>query len=257
MNRPRIMPVMLVENRRAVKTKRFSHPVYIGDPVNTTRIFSEKGVDELIVLEISSRPVSKILDFEFISRIAEEAFMPLAVGGGITTSSDAKKLFDLGIEKVILGWEGSDSLRLVSEIADIYGVQAVAVCVDVSRDKRLSKQCHKNKKYVEHSSASVSVLRQIQDSGGGEVILQSVDFDGMMNGMDYELIEEVSKSISAPIVALGGAGCLEHLVRALDCGANAVASGSTFVFHNSDRAVLLNYPTDIEIQLSFEKLNRT
>ena len=254
MNRPRIIPVMLISERRAVKTVRFAEPRYIGDPVNTAKIFSDKGVDELIVLDISPSPRKGGLDFSYISRIAEEAFMPFSFGGGIVSLKDAEKLFNLGIEKVVLGWNGEDTLNLMTEIACVYGVQAVAICLDVSADKKILKKLNKKGVCVEHRANAAQLISRIQDAGGGEIILQNVDLDGMMNGMDYALIDEVCSSVRLPVVALGGAGSLDDLVKALIHGANAVASGSSFVFHDSGRAVLINYPTDSEIVSSFEKM---
>lgn len=255
MNRPRIMPVLLIDERRAVKTQRFDNPVYIGDPINTTRMFSDKGVDELIVLDITSRKKQTSLDLSFISRLAEEAFMPFSFGGGIKSLNDAKSLFGLGIEKVVLGWEGNESLKLMSEVADIYGAQATSVCLDVAADGKLLKRCLKKGKHVIPRSATLSILKVIQEAGAGEVILQSVDLDGMMTGMDNELIQEMSAFMSIPFVALGGAGSLDDLITALNQGASAVASGSTFSFHNSDRAVLINYPSDPEFEASFKRMN--
>jgi cyclase len=247
MNRPRLIPVLLIDQRRAVKTTRFQDPLYIGDPVNTTRIFSQKGVDELIVLDISTNTHKRPIDLVFISRLAEEAFMPFSYGGGIKTLDDARRLFDVGIEKVILGWGGEKTLTLLNEIAHIYGAQAVSVCVDLSEDSKTLRKCLKTGRHVEHRADAISLIQRIQEWGGGEVIVQNVDLDGTMAGMDHELMEQLHSSFKVPIVALGGARSLEDMAQALRSGANAVAAGSAFVFHNERRAVLINYPSDDEI----------
>jgi cyclase len=254
MNRPRFIPVMLIEQRRAVKTQRFKDPTYIGDPVNTTRIFSEKGVDELIVLDITATPKREPLDVAFISRIAEEAFMPFSYGGGLRTLNDAQRLFEVGIEKVILGWTGEETLKLMNEIAHVFGAQAISVCIDVSSDTKVAKKCKKLGKHIEHRSDAAAVLQRIQNSGSGEIILQNVDFDGMMTGMDIELIKQICESARVPVVALGGAGSINHMAEAVANGASAVASGSMFVFHDMERAVLINYPTDVEIEHCLRKI---
>ena len=253
MIRPRFIPVMLIEQRQAVKTQQFKNPTYIGDPVNTTRIFSEKGVDELIVLDITATQKREPLDVSFISRIAEEAFMPFSYGGGIKTLNDAQRLFEVGIEKVILGWTGEETLELMNEIAHVFGVQAISVCVDVSSATKVVKKYKKAGKHIELRSDAAVVVQRIQNSGSGEIILQNVDFDGMMTGMDIELITQICESARVPVVALGGAGSIDHMAEAVVSGASAVASGSAFVFHDAERAVLINYPTDLELERCFGK----
>ena len=253
MIRPRFIPVMLIEQRQAVKTQQFKNPTYIGDPVNTTRIFSEKGVDELIVLDITATQKREPLDVSFISRIAEEAFMPFSYGGGIKTLNDAQRLFEVGIEKVILGWTGEETLELMNEIAHVFGVQAISVCVDVSSATKVVKKNKKDGKHIELRSDAAVVVQRIQNSGSGEIILQNVDFDGMMTGMDIELITQICESARVPVVALGGAGSIDHMAEAVVSGASAVASGSAFVFHDAERAVLINYPTDLELERCFGK----
>jgi cyclase len=244
MKRPRIIPVLLLDGRRAVKSIQFANPKYVGDPINTTRIFSQKCADELIVLDSTVRENKSSLDFGLISRIAEEAFMPLAYGGGISSLVEADKLFEFGIEKIVVGWKDEKTTKIIDVIANKYGSQAVSVCLDVTEDKRIAKRCRKRSRPVFDHEDIPKTLVSIGEAGAGELILQSVDRDGLMRGMDLSTINFVSTRIKIPLVALGGAGSLSDLADAIHAGASAVAAASCFVFRDENRTVLINYPND-------------
>jgi len=250
---PRIIPLLLLKGPGLVKTTRFKDPVYLGDPCNTVRIFNEKGVDELVVLDIGCREAGGGIQFEVIADLLSEAFMPLAYGGGIDTVEDAERLFKLGIEKVVLRSGAVAQPGLISRIARNFGTQAVVVCMDV-RTTLFGKR-----RLLFHGSPRDGIAcdvadfaRKLEDLGAGELILQAVDRDGTMAGYDLELIRAVAEAVDIPVVACGGAGSLADLRAAVATGgASAAAAGSLFVFQGRRRAVLITYPEVEEISQLF------
>ncbi|KAA0889515.1 AglZ/HisF2 family acetamidino modification protein [Pusillimonas sp. ANT_WB101] len=247
--RPRIIPVLSLSNGGLVKTTKFKNPKYVGDPTNAIRIFNDKEVDELIVVDITASKNGSEPDFEVIRLFAEECFMPLTYGGGIRTLSQATRIFDLGIEKVSLQTAALDDLSLISALARKYGQQSVVLSVDIKRDWRRKPwvYCARTRKLL---TANLSEYIQARiDAGAGEILLNSVDHDGVMDGYDLDLIKSVASSVAVPLIALGGAGSAEHLKNALRVGASAAAAGALFVFKGPHRAVLINYPKEIFFEL--------
>lgn len=243
--RARLIPILLLDrNRRLVKTVRFGERTYIGDPFNVVRIFNEKEVDELCVLDIDATPDGRGPDIAFAEALASECFMPLAYGGGITTPAQCHDLNKAGIEKFVIG-TGIDDRDLMRSIAATFGVQALVACVDV-RDTPQGRTCHVRSGTRSLSVAPVDLARRAADDGAGEILLQSIDRDGLRSGMDLDTIGEVSAGVDVPVIAAGGAGTVEHLNAALGAGASAAASGSTFCFVGRLRAVLISYPTSDE-----------
>lgn len=239
--RKRVIPVLLVDSRkRLVKTVTFGERTYVGDPFNVVRLFNEKEVDEICVLDIDAGADERGPDFEFVEQLAGECFMPLAYGGGISKLAHCETLNRLGVEKFVLGHSALDP-ALVRAISRDFGAQALSACVDV-RGRDSAARCFTRSARLDTGRAPVPFCRELQDLGVGEIILQSVDRDGVRSGMDLEIIREVSRSLTVPVVALGGAGELRHLAEALHAGASAVASGSAFVFIGRLRAVLVTYP---------------
>jgi len=231
---PRLIPVLLVDrHRRVVKTVGFKSRTYVGDPFNIIRLFNEKEVDELCVLDIDATADGRSPDFSFLSALASECFMPLSYGGGISTIDHARALIQLGIEKLVLRTYASDTL--ISEIASEFGSQAVIGCLDY-REVSGVRVVGRHDEYL-----SDAVSRMIA-AGVGELILQSIDRDGARTGMDLPGIADVSRQSSVPVIALGGAGDLTHLEDAIGVGADAAASGSAFCFIGRLRAVLVTYP---------------
>jgi cyclase len=213
------------------------------------RIFNEKEVDELVVLDISKTPRNAAIDFEFIREIASECFMPVAYGGGIRSIQDIGRLFSLGVEKVVLNTAALDHPDLVTTAAAVFGSQSVMVAVDVKKDwfgrYRVFGRCGKQATTWE----PVRYVRQVQAVGAGEILINSIDRDGTMQGYDLTLIRAVCDAVSVPVIACGGAGRIEDFVAAVhEGGASAVAAGSLFVFHGKHRAVLVSYPeySDLE-----------
>jgi cyclase len=247
LNNSRIIPCLLIRENGLVKTKKFKDAVYIGDPINAVRIFSEKEVDELIILDIDATLENREPNYELISEIAGECFMPVAYGGGIKNLNQIRKLIRSGIEKVVINSAACENFNLINEAAQIFGSQAIVAAIDVK------KNLFGNYKIVSHSGTKETGLdlknyiSGLVEAGAGEIFINSVDRDGLMNGYDLDLISLVSKYINVPVIASGGAGVLEHFHQAINAGASAVAAGSMFVFYGKHRAVLINYPVGIRI----------
>jgi cyclase len=238
----RVIPTLLIKDGGLVKTRKFKNPKYVGDPINAIKIFNEKEVDELIILDISASKEKKIPDYELINNIAGECFMPLCYGGGIRSIDDAAKIIDSGVEKVCLQSAVFHDASLITKIANRFGSQAVTLSVDVKFDWlgriRLfnsSTEQYSEKKWLDFIRTGI-------DAGIGEVMLNCVDNDGELNGYNIEIIELAVKNFNVPIIASGGAGKLEDFESAILAGASAVAAGAMFVFHGPHRAVLISYP---------------
>jgi imidazole glycerol-phosphate synthase subunit HisF len=238
----RIIPCLLLRNGGLVKTLKFNDPKYVGDPINAIRIFNDKEVDELMVLDITASKEKKEPNYALIEQFASECFMPLSYGGGIKTMEQAQRLFNSGIEKICLQASVLDDLSLVKKLSDKWGSSSILVSVDVKKNwlgqpKLYAAATGKllDKKWTDFMLEAVK-------AGAGEIVLNAVDKDGTMKGMDIELIKEAAKILSVPLVAVGGAGSLGDIKAAVDAGANAVSAGAFFVFQGPHRAVLITYP---------------
>lgn len=249
MLKPRVIPVLLLQGNGLVKTKKFRAPVYVGDPINAIRIFNEKEVDEIMVLDILASKEGHKLNFELIEKIASECFMPLTYGGGIKNLEQAKQLFSLGIEKVSLQTSALNDLSIVREISDKFGAQSIVVSVDVERgffgSPRLRKCCSGkpvNVPWLEFAQRAVA-------AGAGEILLNAVQKDGTLSGPDLTLISQASRALPAPLIALGGVSNLEDIKKCVEAGASAVAAGAFFVFHGPYRTVLITYPEYRELEI--------
>jgi len=251
MLRTRIIPILLMRNKGLVKTVKFGEGKYIGDPINAVKIFNDKEVDEIVIMDIDASKENRKPNFNTIKELASECFMPLAYGGGISDLEDVKKLFALGVEKVVINSAALHSLSLITEAAQIFGDQSIILCVDVSKNIWGKYQLHSHKGVSNLPADIVAYVQQAEKAGVGEVILQSVERDGTMSGYDLKLIEKVSKSIDIPLVACGGAGSLSDLKKGFDAGASALAVGSLFVYHGPHKAVLINFPTQVQLKALF------
>jgi cyclase len=243
MLRPRIIPSLLLHDKGLVKTVNFKTPKYVGDPINAVRIFNEKEVDEICVLDIGASKENREPDFEFIQELASECFMPLGYGGGINKINTIEKLFKIGVEKTILNNVLIENPQLVTEAANVFGSQSIIASVDVKKNLwgQYSIYSHVNNQSTKQDLQKF--IRNLQELGIGELIINSVDQDGMMKGYDYNLISQVSSFLTVPIVALGGAGSVLDLEEAINQGAHAAAAGSLFIYKGPHKAVLINYPT--------------
>jgi len=249
----RVIPTLLLKNKGVVKTQQFKNPVYIGDPINAVRIFNEKEVDELVLLDITATTENKEPRYDWIKDIVSESFMPIGYGGGIKNIEQAKRLFDTGIEKLIINSQALDT-QLIANLANIYGNQSIVVCID-ARKNFLGGYSTYTLAGTKKSKLSPDKLAQmVVEAGAGEIIIQSIDREGTMKGFDIELTRLVSQAVNVPIVASGGAGTLHDLKEAIHLGeASAVSAGSMFVFKGKHRGVLINYPKPSELNNLFEK----
>lgn len=240
----RLIPCLLLRGNGLVKTKKFKDPVYIGDPVNAVRIFSEKEVDELVILDIDATREGREPNYELIAEIAGECFMPVAYGGGISSLAQARKLIRCGIEKVVINSATINSTGFIREIADVFGSQAVVGSVDARKTLLGGHRVFVKSGAFDTKLRPEDHAATLVQAGVGEIFLNSIDCDGQMQGYDIELIKKVSVRVNVPVVACGGAGTLDHMQSAMSQGgASAVAAGSMFVFYGKHKAVLINYPT--------------
>ena len=245
MLRPRLIPCLLVQNGGLVKTVNFSNPKYVGDPINAVRIFNEKEVDELIVLDIDATIKRDEPDYQLISHLASECRMPLCYGGGVQTVTQIEKIISLGVEKVAISSAVIENVKLIPNAATRVGSQSLVVVIDVRKTGLLRRH-----EVVTHNGSRRTGLNPVvfasymAQLGAGEIVINSVDRDGEMKGYDLDLVENVRKQINLPLTVLGGAGSLEDLRELVErFGLIGAAAGSLFVFKGKYRAVLINYPS--------------
>jgi cyclase len=252
---PRIIPCLLLRNKGLVKTVQFKDAKYLGDPINAVRIFNEKEVDELMVLDIDAACNSAEPDFKMIENLAAECRMPFCYGGGIKTAGQAVKIISLGVEKVALSSAAVDNPTLVSEIAGEVGSQSVVAVIDVKKKilgGNYEVRTHNGKKSA--GKCPLDFARQLESLGVGEIVVNSIDHDGTMNGYDLKLIDKIRRLITVPMTVLGGAGSLDDIGKLIrKYGIIGAAAGSLFVFKGIYRAVLINYPNSAEKEALLEK----
>lgn len=250
----RVIPILLLKDEGLVKTKKFKDPVYIGDPINAVRIFNEKEVDELVLFDIDAAKKERPPQYDWLSDIVSESFMPIGYGGGIDSVDKAKRVFDLGIEKVVLN-SASFNYDLIEKLAAIYGSQSIVISIDVKKNFFGQYHTYSKSANQKHSVGPVDHAKKVVNAGAGEIIIQSIDNEGTMKGYDIELTKSVSESVPVPVVASGGAGSIEDLEQALKEGeASAVSAGSLFIFKGKQNGILINYPTEIIHNKFFENV---
>lgn len=252
MLRHRAIPCLLLKGDGLVKTVKFRQPKYVGDPINAVKLFNDLEVDELCLLDITATAQGREPDFERIHAIAGEAFMPVAYGGGVTSVSQARRLFQIGIEKVIVTSAAPQRPELISELAAEFGSQSVVVGLDVKRNwfgRAILRACGGSQRT---GRDPVRFAVEAQERGAGELLINSIDRDGTQQGYDLELIQSIASAVSIPVIACGGAGTVADLGKATRAGASAAAAGSLFVFTGPHRAVLINYPSQDELANAFE-----
>jgi cyclase len=242
----RVIPVLLLAEDGLVKTVRFRAPAYVGDPLNAVRIFNEKEVDEIVVLDTRAGPGGRGPDFDRVAGIAGECFMPLCCGGGVRTLDEIGRLVSLGVEKVSLNTAAVEDPGLVERAAARFGSSTIVVSLDVRRGLLGGRSVWTRGATRDAKEEPVALARRMERAGAGEILLTSVDRDGRMEGYDLDLVAAVAAAVSVPVIACGGAGSLADLHRAFAAGASAAAAGSLFVFQGPHRAVLISYPTPEE-----------
>ena len=251
---PRIIPCLLIKDGGLVKTRQFGEPKYVGDPINAVRIFNEKQVDELIVLDIDASTHNKEPDLNMISDLASECRMPLCYGGGIKTTKHIRDIIELGVEKVSLSSEAIRNPDLISRGASYVGNQSIVVTLDVKRKLFGKHRVFIHNGQVDTGSDPIDLVRQFQDLGAGEIVINSINNDGMMKGYDLDLIDAVKDAIGVPLSVLGGAGSLEHIGELIfKHGTVGACAGSLFIFKGVFRAVLISYPDAQEKRALFDE----
>lgn len=243
MLRPRIIPCLLVKDKGLVKTVNFKDPKYVGDPINAVKIFNEKQVDELIVLDIDATRENRGPDFKMIENLAVECRMPLCYGGGVTTVEQAKRIFGLGVEKVAISSAAVHDPGLVSRIAEQVGSQSAIVVIDVRKNPSGKYEIWTHNATKNTEKDPIEFAQQMEKLGVGEIVVNSIDNDGVMKGYDHILVSNIRQSVSVPLTVLGGAGSLKDIGQMIaNHGIIGIAAGSLFVFKGIYKAVLINYP---------------
>jgi cyclase len=252
MFRPRIIPLLLLKNLGLVKSIKFKNHRYIGDPINAVKIFNDEKADELVFLDINASKEGRIISLDFVHNVGDEANMPFSVGGGIKAIKDIRSILENGAEKVVINTYAFENPEFIREAVDTFGSSTIVICIDVKKNflgkyELVYKQSKKNVK-----EDPVKFAQKMEEYGAGEIIIQSFDRDGTYEGYDIELVKLVSKAVSIPVVALGGAANYTDFKIVVKEGyASAVAAGSLFVYHGSRKAVLINYPTNQDLLTIF------
>lgn len=248
MLRTRIIPTLLLLNESLVKTIKFNKYTYVGDPANTVRIFNELEVDELFFLDISATNENRKPNLKILAEIANECFMPVGYGGGISSLEDAVEIFKIGFEKVSINTSAINSPILISEIAKIYGSQAVVVSIDVKKNIFGKYHVYSKSGKINTKLDPVFWAKEVESLGAGEILITSIDREGTWEGFDLELIKRITDSVSIPVIAHGGAGKVKDIGDAvLKSNASAVALGSLVVYQKKGMGVLINFPDRNEI----------
>jgi cyclase len=249
MLKTRVMPCLLVSNGRLVKTVRFRNPAYVGDPVNAIKIYNEKEVDELILLDITATAEGRRPDFSFLSEVADECFMPLAYGGGIRDIDDISRIFSLGIEKVAINSYALENPSFVEKAAAVFGSQSILLSMDVKKNLfgKYRVYGRGGRNGTDHEPAAWAA--RMERIGAGEILLNSIDQDGTMEGYDTTLIRKVTEAVTVPVIACGGAGRIQDFKMAVEeGGASAVATGSMVVYQGKNKGVLINFPSQDDLK---------
>jgi imidazole glycerol-phosphate synthase subunit HisF len=253
MLRPRLIPCLLVHDKGLVKTHNFKNPRYLGDPMNAVRIFNEKEVDELIILDIDATVNGRGPDFKMIEHWAEECRMPMCYGGGVTTVEQAQRIFALGVEKIAFSSGIINNPSLVKEVSDRVGSQSVIVVLDVKKKFLGGYEVYTHNGKKATGKSPQDLIKKFQELGAGEIVINSIDRDGEMKGYDIKLIEMARHETTLPITAIGGAGTLQDIKELVDrFGLIGASAGSLFVYKGKLKAVLINYPSREEKELLIE-----
>ncbi len=242
MRRIRVIPLMLIDNGKAVVTRQFSKPIYVGDPINAMKVFNEKEVDEMLVVDITAPSKMPEPDFDLLSKLASESFMPLTYGGRVSTMRQVETIIGCGIEKISFNTSIFNHPDLINEVATRFGKQSVVASLDIKRNLFGKYVIKINRGRQSVNMNLEQCAAHLMRIGVGEVALTSMDHDGMLCGYHYDLIRQLSKLVNVPIIACGGASSVADFVKAVENGASAVAAGAMFYFKGGFSAVLINYP---------------
>ena len=247
MLRPRIIPVLLLKDNFLVKSVKFKKHGYIGDPLNAVKLFNDLKADELVFLDINASKNGTVVSFDLVREIGEEANMPFAVGGGINSLSQIENLIKAGAERVIIGNEAVVNPKFINAASKAFGSSTITVCIDVKKSLFGKELIYSLNGKTAHKYSVVDFAKLMEQNGAGELIVQSIERDGMMQGYDKELVKIISDQVTLPVVALGGAGSYAHLKDMYSfCKVRGLGSGSTFIYQSEMKGVLINYPTPVE-----------
>lgn len=249
---PRVIPVLLLKNKGLVKTVKFRDPCYVGDPINAVKIFNEKEVDELIFLDITASSEKREPNYEYLEKISSECFMPFCYGGGIKTISEIRKITNVGVEKVSINTYAFEHPEFIKIAADEFGSSTIVVSIDVKKNIWGKPVVAINNGKNLTKWDPIEYAKKMEEKGAGELLLNSIDRDGIMQGYDIDMIKKVTEAVSIPVIVCGGAKSTLDLKKGADAGASGMAAGSMFVFHGKHRAVLINYPSQKEIKELFK-----
>jgi imidazole glycerol-phosphate synthase subunit HisF len=250
----RVIPALLLKGQGLVKTVQFKNEKYIGDPINAIKIFNDKEVDELVFLDITASKENREPNYALIHQIAGECFMPLSYGGGITTIEQIRKILSLGVEKVIVNTHAANNPNFIKEASNLFGNSTIVVSIDVKKNF-----LGKNKVYICDGSINtkkdpIDYAQSMEQAGAGELLLNSIDRDGTMQGYDLDLIKKIVDAVSIPVVCCGGAGNLNHLKQvASSTNVSGLSAGSIFVYQGPHKAVLITYPDYTTLKQLLEK----
>ena len=243
MYRPRVIPALLLKDKGLVKTIRFKDPTYVGDPMNAVKIFNDLKADELVFLDITATNEDRLPPLDLLQKIADEAYMPFAAGGGVKSLEHARMVINAGAEKVVINTAAVENPAVIKQAASVFGNQSIIVSLDAKKisEGRYEVFTHGGTRAT--GLVPADIAHQAELKGAGEIMINSIDRDGTLEGYDLELVKQVADAVHIPVIACGGAKSYENLVDPFEKGgATAVAAGSLFVFIGRKRAVLINYP---------------
>ena len=244
--RKRVIPLLLFKGDRLVKTKKFDRPTYVGDVINAVKIFNEKEVDELALIDITPFGERSEPNFTIIKDVASECFIPLAYGGKITNEDQIKKILNIGVEKIIINTAAIENPDFLKRACKNFGSSTIVASVDFKKDFFGTKYVFTSNGKKNTKKSPLEIVLELEKLGVGEILLNSIDRDGMQNGYDLELIKSLSNAVNIPLIACGGASTVDDFIDAFHNGASAVAAGSKFVFNGKHNAVLITYLTNEE-----------
>ncbi len=242
MNLIRVIPCLTISNTELVKTINFKKPNYIGDPINAVRIFNDKEVDELILLDISPNRYENGPNFKHLEEISSEAFMPFAYGGGIKSLDHIEKIFSLGAEKVVINSQAIEKPEFIKEAVKVVGGSGIVVSIDIYKNWRGKYKIFQKSGNYKTNLDLMEFVKIVGEYGVGEIFINSINNDGRMNGFDLEIIKKISNLVSVPLIVCGGAGTLNHFKEAALAGASGLSGGSIFIYHGKNKGILITYP---------------
>ncbi len=254
MFRPRIIPCLLLKDKGLVKSTRFKDFRYIGDPLNAIKIFNDKKADELIFLDIFASEQGRTIDLDLVRTLGDECAMPFTVGGGIRTIDQIRELINAGAEKVCLNNAAIQTPELIKAAAETFGSSTVVVSMDIKKKAFSGYRVYNQRGKKATKKTPVEFAQEMEALGAGELFVNSIEHDGMMEGYDIPQLQAISSAVNIPVIACGGAGNFEHMEKAItQGGASAAAAGSLFVYHGPRKAVLINLPNRHDLKATFNK----